>query len=89
MQMRKASSTMIAALVLARKARSGASAQMKICTGKHGRRIGEATGHVDDEGDHADHDERRRLAQCLGHSDDRAGQDARHGERQHVHGSST
>ena len=48
--------------------------------------IQRALRNVDDEGDHADHQKRRRFAQCLGHADDGSGQDARHGERQDVVG---
>ena len=40
--------------------------------------------HLDDEGDHADHQQRRRLAERMRHADDRAGHDAGHGERQDV-----
>ena len=40
-----------------------------------------ATRDVDDEGDHADHQQRRRLAERMRHADDGAGEHAGHGQR--------
>src|SRR5688572_32082227 len=39
---------------------------------------------VDDEGDHADHQERCGLAERMRHAEDGAGHDARHRQRQDV-----
>jgi hypothetical protein len=79
---------MIAALVPATKPRSGLSNQMKICVGsavdgvEHDCRVPGTR----DEGIHADQEQGSRLAQRLGEADDGPGENARHGERQHVVG---
>ena len=51
---------------------------------QYGCRFGEARGNIDDEGHHADHQQRRGFAERVRHADDRAGHDAGHRERQHV-----
>ena len=43
--------------------------------------IGEVAGRVDDEGDHADHQQRRGFTERARHADDRAGEDAGQSER--------
>ena len=75
---------MIAAEVFSTKPRSISSDQRKICTGSTRRGVGDAAGRGGDEGAHADHQQRRGLAERAGHADDRAGEDAGQRERQDV-----
>ncbi len=49
---------------------------------QHARRLGDALGRRGDEGAHADHQQRRGLAQRARHADDGAGQDAGQRQRQ-------
>ena len=81
---RKTSSTMIAAAVLAWNPTSGKIRPKEDLNRKHGRGFGDAARHVDDKGDHADHQQRRGFTECVRHADDGAGQDAGERQRQNV-----
>ena len=81
---RKTSSTMIAAEVFSTKPRLTSSDHRKICTGSTVAGSVQPVGRRGDEGAHADHQQRRGLAQRARHADDRAGQDAGQRERQDV-----
>ena len=73
---------MIAAEVFSTKPRLTSSDQRKIWTGSTVAGSADAAGRRRDEGAHADHQQRRGLAQRARHADDRAGQDAGQRERQ-------
>ena len=80
---RNPSKITIAAEERSTNARSGASDHKDLYR-HHRRRVQRAARDIDDKGDHADHQQRRGLAERMRHAENGAGQHAGHRQRHHV-----